>query len=164
VGTLPHLAEALSLVAVTVSIHATGSLGILWCLTRYRETGERHFGYVHNTALLSSLVVAVICLHCVEVSCWAAFYAANQCFPELRTALYFSLNTFSTVGYGDVVLNEEWRLLGGLEAMTGMMMVSWSTVLLLGLSSRMTSRRVASWSGHREKASAGSTEERSPAA
>jgi hypothetical protein len=164
VGTLPHLAEALSLVAVTVSIHATGSLGILWCLTRYRETGERHFGYVYNTALLSSLVILLISLHCVEVSCWAAFYTVHQCFPELRTALYFSLNTFSTVGYGDVVLNEEWRLLGGLEAMTGMLMVSWSTVLLLGLSSRMTSRRVESWTRHWQKASTDSTEKRSPAA
>ena len=163
-GTLPHLAEALSLVAVTVSIHATGTLGILWCLTRYRETGERHFGYLHNTALLSFLVIVLISLHCAEVSCWASFYIANQCFPEFRTALYFSIITFSTVGYGDVVLNEEWRLLGGLEALTGMMMVSWSTVLLLGLCSRISSRRVEAWRGRWKRGSRGGADERSPAA
>jgi hypothetical protein len=164
VGTLPHLAEALSLVAVTVSIHATGSLGILWCLTRYRHAGERHFGYVQNTAVLSSLVILLISLHFLEAACWAEFYTANQCFPELRTAFYFSLTTFCTLGYGDVLLNEEWRLLGGLEALTGMMMVSWSTVLLLGVCSWIYSRWMEAWGGNWRKTAGRGTAKRSPAA
>ena len=135
------------LIGATVAIHSTGTLGILWCLHRYRETAARHFGFTQNTAMLATLVILLILLHGLEASCWAAFYAAKHCFPEFRTALYFSLITFSTVGYGDVVLGEEWRLLGGVEALTGMMMVSWSTALLLGACTWISSRRMEAWGG-----------------
>lgn len=144
-GTLPHLADALPLVAVTVAIHSAGTLGILWCLHHYKAEGERRFGYVHNTAVLTFLVILLLFLHSLEVGCWALLYDANRCFPDFPTAVYFSLTTFCTVGYGDVVLDREWRLLGGLEALTGMMMVSWSTVLLLGVCSWVYSHRLNAW-------------------
>jgi voltage-gated potassium channel len=145
VGSIPHLAEALFLVAATVAIHSTGTLSLLWCLHHYRQTGERHFGYVHNTAILTALVILLLFLHSLEVACWATFYQVKHCFPDFRTALYFSITSFSTVGYGDVVLVEEWRLLGGLEALTGMMMVSWSTVLLLRVCSWVYTRSLDAW-------------------
>ena len=100
---------------------------------------------MHNTAGLTCLVILLLLLHSLEVACWALLYDANHCFPDFQTAVYFSLTTFCTVGYGDVVLDREWRLLGGLEALTGMMMVSWSTVLLLGVCSWMYSHRLDAW-------------------
>jgi hypothetical protein len=147
VQALPHIIDALVVVAATVAIHSGGTLGILWCLQRYQSTAERHFGYMQNTAALTCLVILLLCLHAAEVGCWAAVYDASHCFPDYATAVYFSLETYSTVGYGDVVLNKEWRVLGGLEALTGMLMVSWSTVLLLGACGWIYSRRVTAWHG-----------------
>jgi voltage-gated potassium channel Kch len=47
--------------------------------------------------------------------------------PDLASALYFSAVTYTTTGYGDLVLPAEWRLLGGVEALTGILMCGWST-------------------------------------
>jgi len=51
--------------------------------------------------------------------------------PDFPTAAYFSLVTYATVGYGDVVLGQEWRLLGGVEGLAGILMTSWSTAILI---------------------------------
>ncbi|MEM9659316.1 MAG: potassium channel family protein, partial [Planctomycetota bacterium] len=52
-------------------------------------------------------------------------------FKELQTALYFSAATYTTLGYGDIVIEDEmWRLLAGLEAVNGMLLVGWSTAML----------------------------------
>jgi hypothetical protein len=47
--------------------------------------------------------------------------------PDLPTAFYFSAVTYTTTGYGDLVLPPEWRLVGGIEALTGILMCGLST-------------------------------------
>ena len=57
--------------------------------------------------------------------------------PDLASALYFSAVTYTTTGYGDVVLPEGWRLVGGVEALTGILMCGWSTGFFFAVVSRM---------------------------
>ncbi len=47
--------------------------------------------------------------------------------PDAHAAFYFSSVTYTTTGYGDLVLPEQWRLIGGIEALTGILMCGWST-------------------------------------
>jgi len=47
--------------------------------------------------------------------------------PSLQAAAYFSGVTYTTTGYGDLVLPEAWRLVGAIEALTGILMCGWST-------------------------------------
>jgi hypothetical protein len=74
--------------------------------------------------------------------------------PDLETAAYFSLTCYTTVGYGDVVLPEPWRLLGPLEAAVGVLMLGWSTgvlVAVIGLMYRhLAPSRTASPTGRPE--------------
>ena len=56
---------------------------------------------------------------------------------DVQAALYFSAVTYTTTGYGDLVLPEEWRLLGGVEALTGILMCGWSTGFFFAVVSRM---------------------------
>jgi hypothetical protein len=49
-------------------------------------------------------------------------YFWRNAIPELQAAFYFSAVTYTTTGYGDLVLPEEWRLVGGIEALTGILM------------------------------------------
>ena len=48
--------------------------------------------------------------------------------------------TYTTTGYGDLVLPSEWRLVGGVEALTGILMCGWSAAFFFAVVSRMTSR------------------------
>jgi voltage-gated potassium channel Kch len=58
-------------------------------------------------------------------------------FPDFRTSFYFSAVTYTTVGYGDLILPDQWRLLAAAEALTGILMCGWSTGVLFAVVSRM---------------------------
>jgi hypothetical protein len=55
----------------------------------------------------------------------------------LETAVYFSLVTYTTIGYGDVVLEPAWRVLAGIEGLTGIILVGWSTAFVVAVVNRM---------------------------
>ena len=57
--------------------------------------------------------------------------------PDLQTAMYFSGVTYTTTGYGDLVLPENWRLVGAVEALTGILMCGWSTGFFFAAVSRL---------------------------
>ena len=127
-----HVRSALFLIAATVGIHGAGTLVVFWTLFRVRMHAARHFGFIHNTIVLTIVIVALMAVHVTEVAFWAGFYSHEKCFADFSTSLYFSLVSYTSVGYGDVVLRDPgWRLLGGLEALTASLMMCWSTVLLV---------------------------------
>src|SRR5689334_10260753 len=99
-------------------------------------------------AVLLGLFVCVVLLHLVQVTLWAcAFWQARQ-LPDFETALYFSLATYTTVGFGDVVLGPGWRVLAGLEGLTGLVLVGWSTAFTFAVINRMYEY----WRDRRERA------------
>ena len=66
-------------------------------------------------------------LHLLQILSWAFLYAVQGAMPDFPTAAYFSAVTYTTTGYGDLVLPPEWRLVGGVEALTGILMCGLST-------------------------------------
>jgi hypothetical protein len=79
----------------------------------------------------------IVALHILEVLIWAGFYAGVDCMPDMDTAFYFSAVTYTTVGYGDLLLPVEWRGLAGAEALTGILMTGLSTGFFFTVLSRM---------------------------
>ena len=130
---LRHLFDGILLVGATVTIHSAGTLLLLWSMVKVRSRALEHFGFLPNTLRLTVVVLALLMLHLMEVALWAAFYNFRGCFRDWPTSIYFSIVTYTTVGYGDVLLDKQWRLLGGVEALTGILMASWSTALLLSV-------------------------------
>jgi hypothetical protein len=66
----------------------------------------------------------------LEVWCWAVLYLLLGALESIEKAVYFSTVTFTTLGFGDIVLDEEWRLLSSFEAANGLLMFGWSTALV----------------------------------
>ena len=121
-------------------------LVIFWTLFRSRMFAARHFGSILNASRLTLVVVALLAVHLTEALCWAAFFFYQGCFADFNTSLYFSMITYTTVGYGDVVLRDrQWRLLAGLEAMTGPLMLCWSTVILVQVITTIYLQRREIW-------------------
>jgi len=141
----PHLVASILLVAATVAIHSGGGLAIMKFLVRARPHDERHFGFARNTAVTAAVVVSLMCIHAIEVGVWASFFFVKDCFPDISTALYFSLTAYSTLG-GNVLIEDEWRMLGGVEALTGILMVGWSTAIMIGHVNWVYSRGTEQWS------------------
>ncbi|MEM9388494.1 MAG: ion channel [Pseudomonadota bacterium] len=82
---------------------------------------------------LAIAVLGLIAVHTVSAWVWALIYLAIGEFTELTRALYFSVVTSTTLGYGDVTLSERWRLLASFEAMGGLVLFGASTAFLLGV-------------------------------
>jgi hypothetical protein len=129
-----RLLVAGSLMAVCVMIHAAGMTVALQRLRRLPLPAPRFWV---STRLFVVIAVWIVMLHLVEIAAWAVVYAWSGAMPDLQTALYFSAVTYTTTGYGDVLLPEAWRLDGGVEALTGILMCGWSTGFFFGIVNRL---------------------------
>ena len=80
---------------------------------------------------LSFAMVSVLFVHCMEAGFFAAFYYFKGALSSIEEAMYFSLASYATVGYGDVLLPQELRLTGAAEGLIGTLMVSWTVAVLV---------------------------------
>jgi hypothetical protein len=123
--------SALGLATVTVIIHGVGTTASIRRVAR-RWTGRKdRLRRLGNELLMAQLVSALLLLHLAEAVVWALFFVLVGGLPDLESAAYFSLTSYTTVGYGDVVLPGPWRLLGPVEAAVGVLMLGWSTGILV---------------------------------
>ncbi|MGF1491599.1 MAG: ion channel [Microcoleaceae cyanobacterium] len=65
-----------------------------------------------------------------QIGIWAAVFVLIGQFESYRTAFYHSAVNFATLGYGDMVMDDPWRMLGALEAISGVLMLGLSTATL----------------------------------
>jgi len=130
-----------ALMAVCVVIHASGVTAAMRWVRQHPAESPRFW---HWTALFVRLAGWMIVLHLMEVAVWALFYVWQGAMPDLQSSFYFSLTTYTTTGYGDVVLPRAWWLEGGVEALTGILMCGWSTGFFFAVLSRMLAPRTQS--------------------
>ncbi len=87
-------------------------------------------GALRKSITLSVVVLGVFCSLIAAMWLWAGLYIFLQVFSDVETALYFSIVSFTTVGFGDVVPSAEWRLLGSIESANGFLLFGWSTAFI----------------------------------
>jgi hypothetical protein len=126
------------LLASNVVIHAYGVTSALRWLQRRVIASQQLWPWAW---LFIRLAAWIILLHIIEVTMWAAAYTVIGAMPGLQEALYFSAVTYTTTGYGDLVLPKDFRLVGAVEALTGILMCGWSTGFFFAIVSRMTNAR-----------------------
>jgi hypothetical protein len=121
------------LMGICVVIHAFGVTAAVRYLRR--RPSPRSFWRWSQTFI--GIAGWIILLHLAEITVWGLFYDWQRAMPDLQSALYFSAVTYTTTGYGDLVLPDIWRLVGAIEALTGILMCGWSTGFFFALVSRM---------------------------
>jgi Ion channel len=129
-----RLLVACCLMALCVTIHAGGLASAIRWLRRSPVAATRFWV---STRLFILVAVWIVLLHLVEISVWAVAYLWYGAMADLQSALYFSAVTYTTTGYGDLVLPKEWRLDGGVEALTGILMCGWSTGFFFAVVNRL---------------------------
>jgi Ion channel len=135
---LSRVLLAWCLMAVCVTIHAAGLSKAL----RWLPRGPNVEWHAWRVAWFFITIAGwMILLHVAEVSVWAVVYTVGAAMRDLPSALYFSAVTYTTTGYGDLVLPEVWRLVGAIEALTGILMCGWSTGFFFTAVSRVSEAR-----------------------
>jgi len=131
--------------SICVVVHAVGTTAAVRWLTPRLALLSR--GYLHPTWLLIRIAGWLITMHVLDISLWGLFYRWGHAFSDFHSALYFSSVTYTTVGYGDLVLPREFRLVGGIEALIGILMCGWSSAFFFAVVLRMHEAREAASSG-----------------
>jgi len=128
---------AFILVSINVSIHATGMAELFSRLIRRQARMEREFSVVRSIFLFIEIFAIILGLHLAEICTWAIFYTRWAGLKDFEPSLYFSIVTYTTIGYGDVTLPVAWRLLGAIEGVTGVLTFGWSTGVIFAVASRL---------------------------
>jgi len=99
-------------------------------MLRRRVTRQVVGSDFRTTLLLSYFVLWLFLATVLEVWAWAVLYLLIGALGSVEEAAYFSTATFTTLGYGDLTLDEQWRLLSSFEGANGLLMFGWSTALI----------------------------------
>jgi len=121
------------LVAITVIIHGAGTTLWLRRLShRFAKVANLHYPSRSLRILIGTIIVLTV-LHTLQIIVWAFAYLyllPENVLSTFEEATYFSFVTFTTLGYGDITLAGAWRILSGMEALNGVLLLGWSTALL----------------------------------
>ncbi len=118
---------ALIPMVLTVVLHGYG-MGLAGrCFKKFGARGPRHGPHVF---VVIAIVAIMLSTHYLEVCIWASFYYLTHMLPNFKTAMFYSINAYTTLGAADVALPEHWKGLDGFEAITAMLMFGWSTAVL----------------------------------
>ncbi len=122
-----------AMVALTVVIHTAGLIGLIACFKTFSSwiVGKRK--YIAMMRVLVITIVGIFIVHTVEIWIWAVLYRWLGEFESMERALYFSTVTFTTLGYGDITLQERWQLLSSFEAANGIILFGVSTAFVFGV-------------------------------
>ncbi|MGZ8370162.1 MAG: ion channel [Caulobacteraceae bacterium] len=136
-GLLLQLAVATGMVAMTVLIHLGGLAGLLALMRMHTRRFLTRRELFNQAVMLLGAAFGLFALHTVEIWAYAVLYARLRALDSFEAALYFSTTTYTTIGYGDVVLAPQWRVLGAIEGANGIILLGWSTAFFVSVVARM---------------------------
>ena len=138
---------AFVIVAICVAIHTSVLLIFAEWILRHLAVTQVNRRMRHHAILLILVFFVIIVLHLIETALWASFYYWQSLFADFETSLYFSLTSYTTIGFGDVVLPQKWRLLGAIEGISGVLLCGLSTAFIFAVVNVLFRTRVDKNSG-----------------
>jgi len=137
-----------------ITVISVGMLAMLACLALQVVAlvfAARYFAQASRQSLgprplrgifiqFSVLMVVLMIGNIVQIAFWALLYKLLGAFEDFETAMYFSGVTFTSLGYGDVLLEGRMRLLGPLQAANGLMMFGITTALFISAVQQVTAK------------------------
>ena len=132
-----NLAAATLMVGITTLTHFFGLLLLTRVTGRAHKRLRPHKSAWRQASMILMVIFGIFALHTVQVWSYAVLYDVLGEFKTFEEALYFSTVSFSTLGFGDLTLGINWRVLGAIEAVNGLVLIAWSTAFLMGVTARL---------------------------
>ncbi|PCI35211.1 MAG: hypothetical protein COB60_03770 [Flavobacteriaceae bacterium] len=135
------LAVGACIITINVILQALGNVLLVRRTNHHFLFENRSISNINIAKILTFSFLFITMMHFLHTFMWAICYYVNPAtrvdFQSFSEALYFSLVTFTTLGYGDITLSSEWRLLSGIEAINGIMLIGWSTAMMYSIIQRI---------------------------
>jgi len=139
-------AAATILVTLTLWLQCAGMAILIRWARAALERGIKALSAWKSAVLMIRFTIVMVVLHILQILLWAAFYRW-QCFSSWEACFYFSAASYSTVGYGDILLPRYWRVLGPIESVTGVLMSGISVSALFAILLRLVDTQDQSSAG-----------------
>lgn len=131
-----QLGVSTAMVVATVMLHLAGLLVLLRIVDRPHDL-EKNGSFAGDIARVTGAALGLFALHTLEIWAYAIAYLALGALEHFESALYFSTVTYVAIGYGDVVLDHDWRVTGAIEGANGIILLGWSTAFLVSVVSKL---------------------------
>jgi voltage-gated potassium channel Kch len=138
---IDQLAIGALLLVLTTIVHATCMIISLRTIRVLRAERWRLHWLLTSTILTAALVLMMFSASILEAWLYAVTYVNVGAIGGFEPAMYFSIVTFTTLGYGDVLVAEQWRILAATEAANGIIMFGWTTALIVYFVGQLRSRK-----------------------
>jgi hypothetical protein len=132
-----NLAISSAMVIGTVCLHFIGLATLIAVLRAEFATRWRQGSAFQRGATILFTVFGLVVLHSAEIWVYASLFVGLGHFEDFETALYFSTTSFTTLGYGDVVISHNHRLIGAIESANGFLLIGWSTAFLVSVTAKI---------------------------
>lgn len=132
-----HVVVGCAMSFATTLVHASAMLFAVRVLRASRLDPHAVTGGFGRAALIAGLVIIMFAAALIESTIWAVLYLRLGAFATFEPGLYFSMVTFTTLGYGDIVLGEDFRLIASFQAANGTMMFGWTAALIVAFVQRV---------------------------
>ena len=120
------------LMLITILIHSMVTKYVIHLVMRVKNSKHTRMNQI-SEVWIALLVLIMFFASYLESSSWALVYFLIGAIPNFETSLYFSIVTFTTLGYGDVTLPVQWRLLASMEAAIGIIIFGWTTAIVIAV-------------------------------
>jgi hypothetical protein len=125
---------SLPLIVVNVVIHIFGFALIYNKVVGVLGSAMARLRFLSMFAAVMGVTVTLATiLHGIEAAVWAAAYWSLGAMPDIRSAMLYSLGAMTTYGHANVYLQDQWRLMGALEALNGMLLFGLTTAFLFAM-------------------------------
>ena len=121
---------------VTTIIHIAGISLIAMLIKTHADQWRDCHPFI-RAQKIGEVVLLMFFLSLLEIAVWAGVYLMVGAIEKMETALYFSMVTFTTLGYGDVLLDERWRLMAAIEAANGIIIFGLTTAAVVAAVQRV---------------------------
>lgn len=140
------LAIAISLAMLLASLLSYGIAEsfIVRFSVKLIRSGYTGLNFWKNVSIMTAAVIITAAAHLVQIALWAVVFVLVGEVSTMDRALYISAQNYTALGYGDIVLSAQWRLLGPLEAINGLLLFGLSTAVMVAVMSRLIASRLRS--------------------
>jgi hypothetical protein len=115
---------------------------IVHVVVRLIRKGYAGVGFWKNIAVMMFVSLITALMHLIEIALWGLAIRTCGAISTFGDAFYCSAQNYTSLGYGDLILPEQWRLLGPLEAINGLLLFGLSTAVMFAVMSRLIATRL----------------------
>jgi Ion channel len=127
---------------VSLLVYGVATAVLVQMIARLIRSGYAGLGFWKHFVVMMIVTLITVAMHLTQIALWALIFLTCGEISTFEKAFYLSAQNYTSLGYGDVILSEQWRLLGPLEAINGLLLFGLSTALLFAVMSHLIADRL----------------------